>query len=124
MTRTMLAAGSALLLAFGTTACATTSDAQPAFGPDAEPTTTQVENYNSLLVTVEALSGGKERRLREVETSRQATFALSPGIDELDLRLRVDPLGSADTWTSTELSVPPGKMWCSSSWSPMWTSPR
>jgi hypothetical protein len=109
MTRSLLALISAALFAVGVAGCAT-ADAGNGFeeGTMEERTTIQVENFNPMLVTIEAISRGTDYRLGQVETSQSQTFDLPATADELDLQIMVDPLGSSDTFVSHQVTAAPG----------------
>lgn len=99
-----IAFAAALLLALGTLACASTPEA----ADDQVPTIIEVQNYNSLTVTVDAVSSGEDFRLGQVETTDTERFTLPPTVNEYDLRILVDPIGSPRTYLSDELVFSPG----------------
>lgn len=98
MRRSMIAAATALLVGLGSAGCASAPQAD-----EEGPTLVRVQNYNPLAVTVEALSAGDDQRLGQVETTDTETFALPPTVQEYDLRIRVDPIGSTEVFLSDEL---------------------
>lgn len=69
MRRKIFVLGAALLFGLGASACAAT----PESGMQADHTTIEVENNNSLLVSVEALSDGIDYELGQVEARRPCT---------------------------------------------------
>lgn len=68
----------------------------------------QVENYHPLTVTVDAVSSGEDHRLGQVETTDTERFVLPRTVNEYDLRILVDPIGSTDTYLSDELLLDSG----------------
>lgn len=111
MTRSLLALGSAALFAVPAAGCAS-ADAANGFerARTEETTTIQVDNYNPMLVTVEARSRGADYRLGQVETSQSQTFELPVTADELDLQIMVDPVGSSETFLSQHIPAIPGSV--------------
>ena len=111
MIRPLLGFVSAAFVAVAVAGCAT-ADAGNAFeeAPVEETTTIQVENYNPMLVTIEAVSRGTDYRLGQVETSQSRTFDLPATADELDLQIMVDPLGSSSRFVSQPVTATPGSV--------------
>ncbi|MDX1647919.1 MAG: hypothetical protein R3304_12305 [Longimicrobiales bacterium] len=96
----LFALGTALALGLITAGCAST----PSGSDGAEDTRIQVENNHPLLVNVEAVAGGVDYRLGQVETADTQVFTLPDNVDSTyDLHLRVDPVGSAAVYVSDEI---------------------
>ena len=110
MRRELLATCIAAMVGLTTAGCASTSQTERTEGEpgDSQQTVVEVTNNNELQVSVEAVSSGGDRRLGQVAANRTATFELPDGVDETDLRIQVNPMGSAERYVSPRLRVREG----------------
>lgn len=97
---TWIAAAAGILAA----GCATAP--APEMGTPGEPSTVvEVTNHHPQLVVVEATSSGFDQRLGQVETNDTETFELPSNLEVSDLRIRIEPVGSTETYLSPRVSV-------------------
>jgi hypothetical protein len=106
MLRTASRAGTTLVLAFVAFGCASTQQGTS----ERAPTRIEVSNYNPLTVTVYAVSSGQNYRLGQINTGRTAVFGVPRGVNEFDLRILVDPIGSRLSWMTDPLVYAPGDL--------------
>ncbi len=104
MRRDILALGAAFLVALTTVGCATTPRGEAESGE----TMIHVENNNPLMVNVEVLSGGQDYNVGQVETAATETFEMPEMANTFDLQIRVEPIGSLESYVSDELPFAPG----------------
>jgi hypothetical protein len=104
MLRTVSRAGTTLVLALVAFGCASTQGG----APERAPTQIRVSNYNPLTVTVYAVSSGQNYRLGQINTGRTEVFGVPRGVNEFDLRILVDPIGSRLSWMTDPLVYTPG----------------
>lgn len=104
--RTLPVAGIAALGLF-LSACATAPDIDPGQN---RATVIQVQNLNLNRVRVEAVSGGVERRLGEVESTNTDDFVLPRGVSLSDLQILVDPIGPSQYYLSPRVLALPGDL--------------
>lgn len=100
---TRCAAAMGLFLA----ACASTPSSGGYIDRDAA-TIVQVQNLNTNRVVIDAVSGGIDRRLGEVETGATDDFMLPQAVSLLDLQLLVDPVGPPGTFITDRIQAGPG----------------
>lgn len=114
MRHRILAVGATLLMALTIIGCARASDSDErgyfgTFGrASTEPAVLQVSNFHPLRIVVRAVSAGQEYRLGEVETANTETFALPNRARDLDLRVRLDPIGSRESYLTRDIHAGPG----------------
>ncbi|MCA9737851.1 MAG: hypothetical protein R3E98_01000 [Gemmatimonadota bacterium] len=99
-----------LALALVVGACAT-GDPEPGYEGDmtpAEQVTVAVENRNTLDFNVEAIAGGADYRLGTVTTGQTQVYELPSHVTLNDLRLRADPIGSANEFVTRQIPVTAG----------------
>ena len=107
MKNQLFAIGAALMLGLATVGCAST----PQSGSRSADTMVEVENNNSLLVSVEAVNDGVDYNLGQVETGTSETFELPEVInDAYDLQIRIDPIGSGQTYVTDDILYSPGDL--------------
>lgn len=104
MFRTFTGAVTALVLSVAVFGCASTQ----AGAPERAPTQIRVSNFNPLTVNVYAVSSGQNLRLGQINTGRTEVFRVPRGVNEFDLRILVDPIGSRLSWMTDPLVFTPG----------------
>ncbi|MGD8288675.1 MAG: hypothetical protein PVI31_08645 [Gemmatimonadota bacterium] len=87
--------------------CASAPNARPGRN---QATVVQVQNLNQNRIVVDAVSGGIDRRLGEVETGATDDFMLPQTVSLLDLQILVDPVGPPGSFMTDRINAGPGDL--------------
>jgi hypothetical protein len=96
-------AATTMLLLWVTAACAGAPSTDGP--PERAPVVVRVENHNPLLATVYVISSGEAYRIGQVETGEASSFSLPRTVNEFDLRIRIELVGSPQRFTSDPITA-------------------